>query len=248
MKLGATVMLCLLFIAQASLAANIVLVYPRSETSLHPHGYAANLDSSFVLGRVEPPAGELSVNGTPVSLDERGAFLAWLPLRKSGGERSWDLVLRQNGTQIATMSLPYAIASDTIAASTRDTFRLADFPRVIRVMSPNTHLRTALNGTYHVFPDSGCLLLAVGHASGYYRVKLCDGLYDYVEDSVITRESGAALAPAILGNGGCETQKNLSVCSLALERSVPGHRDLFRSEDLESHAVRRRCGDQPNPL
>jgi N-acetylmuramoyl-L-alanine amidase len=165
-------------------------------------------------------ASELTVNGFPVKVDEHGAFLARLPLRKSVGQRSWDLALRQGKKQIASLSFAYGLDSDLAEKAATDTSSYPTFPRVVRVVQSNAHTRTAASGTYDLFPDVGCKLLAVGRDRGFYSVKLCDGLLEEIESEFVALETDTSLAPAVLGNGTCERQRNRTVCTFALERPV----------------------------
>lgn len=215
-----------LMLASCLRAAEIVLVYPHLESTGNPHVYGDNVDSTFVLGRVEPPTGELSVNGFPVVIDDRGAFLAWLPLRKHPGQRSWELMLKHGAKQIATLIFPYGLASENVSNRNRDTFRTADFPRVVRVIVPHGHMRTSITGTYDAFPELGGKLLAVGHEGGFYCVKLCDGLFEDIESEYVKLEPDSALTPVLLGNGRCERQQDRVVCDFAIERPVAWSAEL----------------------
>ncbi|HEY3294213.1 MAG TPA: N-acetylmuramoyl-L-alanine amidase [bacterium] len=221
MKRISLAVLCALILSPALMASQIVLVYPRAEGAARTHVYAATLDSTFVLGRVEPPSGELSVNGAPVSFDSRGAFLAWLPLRKAAGQRSWDFVLNQKGQRAATLSFPYAVVSDTTVPVSAAATENITFPRVLRVTANNAHTRSAPDGTYHVFPDSGCRVLAVGQTDGYYRVKLCEGLEELLESSSATLDTSSRLIPLLLRNGVCSRSGSASIIAIGASRPVP---------------------------
>jgi N-acetylmuramoyl-L-alanine amidase len=200
-------------------AARIVLVYPR-DIGTEPHVYANNVDSTFILGRVEPPTGTLSANGNPVPYDDQGAFLAWLPLRKTPGMQSWHLRLMAGTQELASLDYRYALESDTAKPKPSVTTSEIHFPRVVCVTVPNAHMRTAFEGTYHVFPDVGCTFIALGMEGDFYRVRLGGAMCDYIENSVAELEPDTILPDVLLGNGSCTQINGESVCSFAAARPV----------------------------
>ncbi len=188
MKATLLVFVWVLWFALPASAQQITLVYPRAEAG-QVYTYPATLDSTFVLGRVEPPRGELFINNVAVPLTARGAFLAWLPLVKDSTHRAWQLSLRRGGSEIASLRFPYGLAPDTVAAIAPDSLSAIRYPRVLRVAVPNAHARTAVSGGYFLFPDSGCSLLAISHENGFYRIDLGAGLWSVIEDRFVTLDS-----------------------------------------------------------
>ncbi|MBU0509599.1 N-acetylmuramoyl-L-alanine amidase [bacterium] len=232
MKRAAQLVLMLsLLVAISAQCAEIILVYPRtmgSEVFVYPNG----LDSTFVLGRVEPPGSILRINGHEVVCTPRGAFLAWLPLCSAPDEKAWILSLSEDRTEIARVSFPYLFAADLPKTATSDTFSAISFPRVIEVAAPNAHTRTAIGGSYHIFPDSGCPLVALNHERDFYKFEIGGGLSGVIEDRFVTVMASRSLPEAVLGNGKCTTDGKFTLCTFSLSRAVPWSASL--SSDQKS--------------
>lgn len=220
----------LLGLTVSARCAEIVLVYPREPEENGPFVYADRLDSTFVLGHVNPPEGRLLINGQVIEYTSQGAFLAWLPIVKQTGMRRWSLSLMVNGAEVATDSFSYTFASDVAEPPEPDTFRAGDFPRIIGVSVPNAHTRTIIGGSYHIFPDVGCRLRAIGHRPGFFEIELGDGLTGVIEDRFVTILDDSLLPEAVLGNGQCDAIDNVSRCTFSLSRAVPWSAGLSPDE------------------
>ncbi|MDD5088889.1 MAG: N-acetylmuramoyl-L-alanine amidase [bacterium] len=224
-KLLLSAALCLVWTVSA-LCAEIVLVYPRVPSDTELFVYPDDLDSSFVLGHVSPQEGRLFINGQPVPCTPKGAFLAWLPIEKRDGARNWVLSLFVNGEASAALSVPYTFASDVPESAAPDIQPSASFPQVIRVDVSNAHTRTTIGGSYHIFPDAGCRLRALGHRQGFFEVELGGGLTGVIEDRFVTMLGDTFLPDAYLGDGSCDTDDQSSRSRFSLSRAVPWSADL----------------------
>ncbi|RPH94084.1 N-acetylmuramoyl-L-alanine amidase [candidate division KSB1 bacterium] len=212
------------FAAQAS-GADIRLIYPRVENE-KPIVYPVPLDSTFVLGNVTAGSVRLQINGQDVPLSEHGAFLAWLPLRKMTGQTSWELSLLDGEEEIASHSCPYQIESNSSAKSIADTTFRIHFPRVLEVTVPNGHIRTAVQGTYHIFPEVGCRLSAVECSGGFFLLDLGNGFPAAIDTSFVEIRQDSILSPILLGNGVCRRTESDSRCSFALAEPVAWHSEV----------------------
>jgi N-acetylmuramoyl-L-alanine amidase len=199
-------------------AAEIVLIYPRVDSPGAIFAYDEGLDSTFVLGHVSPPKGELKINGQSVDLSSEGAFLAWLPVQRSPHPEEWRLSFRAADGDTALLHFPYAFRS--ISNST-DTSAPMLSPRVVQIAAAHAQVRTDFDGTYLAFPDSGCRLLATDHRRGSYQVRLGDGLRGVIEDQWVVLTPDSELPPALLSDGYCHGSSDSSECVLGLARTVP---------------------------
>jgi N-acetylmuramoyl-L-alanine amidase len=221
-----TLAFLVLIIGVASVrGAGIVLVYPRTAEDSKPVSYSSALDSTFVLGRIEPPTADLFINQVSVPVTAQGAFLAWLPLRKSPGDLAWECTLKSNGAEIAALRFPYEIES-TVPTVPVDTFRAGFFPRVVTVRKEHAHTLTTRGGAYDLFPEVGCRLIATGHQDGAYRFGFGDGLWGEIEDQFVGIGPDTTLPIAILGDGICGRDSLGSICGFSVNRSVMWHAQL----------------------
>jgi N-acetylmuramoyl-L-alanine amidase len=207
-------------------AAEIVLIYPRQDDSTKSFVYPDEIDSTFVLGHVIPPTGKLEINNQPVELNSKGAFLAYLPLLRLFGTKSWSLTLTEGGERIATLEFPYFIQGDLVTNSTESQSKSEVFPRVIEVTQPNAHTRTIRGGSYQLFPQPGTRLLANGHDESFFRFHLGNGFDGWIEDRFVNVEPDTHIVAAILGNGECSRIADTSFCLLQLNRPVPWTSEL----------------------
>jgi N-acetylmuramoyl-L-alanine amidase len=212
-------------IADAARSAEIVLVYPRTTDSTKTFTYDSRIDSTFVLGRIEPPSAHLSVNGILVNCSARGAFLAWLPLRKNSPDTAWELSLTSHDSEVARLRFPYSVKS-TGAALGPDSFSTVRFPRIVRVLKKDAHTTTVSHGSYDLFPPIGCELLSVGHEGGAFQFSFGNGIWGEIEDQFVGLEADSTLPPARLGNGVCERDSSGSGCSFLVNRIVPWRAEL----------------------
>lgn len=216
-------LLTLIFLlwATAAQCAQIVLIYPRTASEEEYFLYPDALDSTFVLGHITPPEGQLFINGQEVDYTLKGAFLAWLPVEKRSDARYWMLSLVINGEEAASLSFRYIFSSDVVAPILPDTLQDSDFPRIVRVSIPNAHTRTAMGGSYHIFPDVGCRLRAIGRQMGFFEIELGGGVTGVIEDRFVTILDETILPNALLGNGWCGTDGLSSLSVFSISRSVP---------------------------
>jgi N-acetylmuramoyl-L-alanine amidase len=203
--------------------AEIVLVYPRTDSLGAVIEYDAALDSTFLLGRVLPPRGELVINGHTVALTSEGAFLAWLPIRRHPEPEEWLLRFQAVGGDSATLRFPYALARTTKSV---DTSAAPFSPRVVKIAATNAQICTVPDGSYFVFPELGCRMMATDHQSGFFTVRLGDGLQAAVDERWVVVEQDSQLPPAMLRNGYCRSPSGFSECVLALDRTVPWFAEL----------------------
>ena len=199
-------------------AAEIVLVYPRTDSLDAAFEYDAGLDSTFLLGRVIPPEGELLVNGHSIALTSEGAFVAWLPVRRNPEPEEWLLSFWAMGGDSTALRFAY-VFRPTIEAAESSAARFS--PRVVRITATNAQIRTAPDGSYFVFPEPGCRLLATEHRQGFFTVRLGDGLEGAVDERWVAVEQDSQLPPAMLRDGYCRRRNAFSECVLGLDRTVP---------------------------
>jgi N-acetylmuramoyl-L-alanine amidase len=205
------------------LGAEIVLIYPRIAEADTVFVYDCGLDSTFVLGHVNPPAGELRVNGRNVDLTPQGAFLAWLPLAKEPDLSEWNLYFRTADGDTSVARFPYSFR---VAKAIQDTFSGSFFPRVVRVSAANAHIRTAPDGSYFLFPQVGCKLLATGHCDGFFRTVLGGELTGDIEDRSVELESDTLLLAVKLFDGYWTHNNRGSECVLGINNIVPWSAEL----------------------
>ena len=215
MKWFVALVSCLFVVVAASSAAEIVLVYPRVESGDAPFVYDNSLDSTFILGHVIPPAGRLTVNGQTVDCTAKGAFVAWLPLRRGEGQQSWDLSLRTSAGEETTTHFPYVFRSQVATPATADTFA-PRLPVVVRVTAPNAKTQTDHHGTYHLFPQIGCRFLATGYRDGFFDLDLGGGLSGVIDRQFVSVERDSVLRPLVLGNGACDWREGEATCRFEL--------------------------------
>lgn len=211
--------------ATALAAQEIQLVYPRQSLE-RPFAYPDAVDSTFILGSIHPPAGTLRVNGVEIVYRASGAFLAWLPLRKTNGEQSWNLTLDVNSQVADAETFPYVFESDLAGREPPDRPGSETAPRVLRVTQPAAHTRLTPAGTYHLFPAIDCRLRVSGRQGAFYRVDLGAGLEGLIEERFVEADGDSILPPAVLGNGECTRSGGDSRCVLALSRVVPWTAEL----------------------
>jgi N-acetylmuramoyl-L-alanine amidase len=123
----------------------------------------------------------------------------------------------------------FAYAFRQVTASV-DTTAEPFSPRVVRIIAPNAQIRTAPEGSYFVFPEPGCRLLATGHRQGFFMIRVGGGLDGTVDERWVTAEQDSQLPSAMLGDGYCRSQSGFSECVLALDRSVPWFAELVDGE------------------
>ena len=207
-------------------AAGIVLIYPRVASESEAFEYDYGLDSTFVLGHVSPPAGELRINGHAVDVTSQGAFLAWLPLAKEPDLLEWNLRFRSINGDTAAVRFAYRYRTDQAKP---DTFSGSFFPRVLRVTASNAHIRTAPEGSYFLFPQIGCKLIATGYRNGFFQVALSKGLAGAVEDRFVEMESDSQLPEARLHDGYCLGSIRGTTCVLGMNGIVPWSAEVLEN-------------------
>jgi N-acetylmuramoyl-L-alanine amidase len=217
------VLTLLLASVTAGFGAEIALVYPRSDSLGAVFEYDTGLDSTFLLGHVIPPRGELTINGQTVALTSEGAFLAWLPVRRHPEIEEWRLSFRALEGDSATLRFAYVFRQTSESA---DTLAAPFSPRVVKITAANAQLRTAPYGCYFVFPEVGCRMLATDYRRGFFTVRLGDGIDAAVDERCVALEPDSQLPPTMLGDGYCRRQNGLSECVLGLDRSMPWFAEL----------------------
>lgn len=213
-------LLAALIVATQTGAARIVLIYPRAMHDGAPFRYAASVDSTFLIGRVEGTSGRLLINDQPASMWPSGAFMAWLPLRKSEDERRWELKHYVNDRVEDSLEFRYEIG-DVDGRDGGDTLTHMSFPRVLRVAVPHAHTLTTVGGSYHLFPDSGCRLLARGYADRSFLLDLGGGFSGAIPADFVHVEADSQLPDAMIGNGSCIQSGFDTRCAFAVSRVVP---------------------------
>lgn len=183
--------------------------------------YTQNIDSTFVLGHVNPPNGELRINGDTVSLAVDGAFLAWLPLRRPPQEPAWDLRYRSPNGDSATANFPYSFRRQETSDSMSGTL----FPCVLRVSQPNAHVRTAPGASYYAFPQVETELWSVGYRDGYFLLEIGGGIKGAIESRFVQASANTQIAVEYLGDGRCRKFGEYSECVFPLKRPL-----LWQSE------------------
>ncbi len=200
------------------------MVYPRLPAPDRPFVYADGLDSSFVFGHITPPTGQLAINSVEVPYTDKGAFLAYLPLRRDSATKAWDVTLTDRGQLLARETLPYAFHSDMPSAP--DTGLGIRFPRVVQVSDSNAHTRATPGGSYHLFPVKGTRLLATGYHGGFLEFELAPSFFGYIEPRFVTVESDSILPRARIKDGACRKNDDSCFCAFSISRPVPWTAEL----------------------
>lgn len=187
-----------LLVAEFTMAAEIVLIYPRREAGQDTFRYSTSLDSTFVLGRVDGAGrGDTFLcNGISVNLTPDGAFLAFLPLQKAPETSSWNFALIQGGTDTSKLEFPYGWM-DVRAASDWESF---ETPLLHAIAVPNAHTRTDIGGSYHLFPFEGTELKILGSSDDWALFEICPGFTGVVEKRFLKQEFST------LGNASHQTR------------------------------------------
>lgn len=217
-----TFLLCLLTVE----AAEIHLIYPRNVSELDTFTYSEEYDSTFVLGNVSPPEGYLSINGESVAIDDSGAFLAYLPLRKGNETKSWELTLIQQGDS-AKLTFPYQIADGNLTILPDSIQAL--LPAVVEVNNPYSHIRTIAGGSYYLFPVVGTKFRASASDGEFLTIELGSStaaieprFIEFTQDSTIERR--------YLGDGSCTVLADWSLCRFELNAPA-----VWRAELTPDH-------------
>ncbi|MBU1637092.1 N-acetylmuramoyl-L-alanine amidase [bacterium] len=210
-------------------SAEISLIYPRIVSPQDTFIYDSGFDSTFVLGNVVPPEGLLKINGHRVAIDDYGAFLAFLPLRKGNETKSWELNLIQQGDSVA-LTFPYQIAEDR-EVETTDSMN-AMLPAVVEVIAPHSHIRTTAEGSYYLFPPVGNRLRATGSEGEFLTIELGTSTA-VIETRFVAFTKDTTVEQSFLGDGVCEVLEDWSVCRFELSAAAiwraeltPDHRTL----------------------
>lgn len=212
-------------LASAAVAQTITLIYPR-QTGDRLFAYADAVDSTFILGQIDPPRGTLRVNGIEVSYYPDGAYLAWLPVRRTNGEKSWNLTLDLGSQAVASETFPYVFESDLAGSSPRAAGDSGVLPYVVRVVQPAAHTRLTPTGSYHLFPEVDCRLRVMKRLGEFLHVDLGGGLAGLIPERFVAVEPDTVLPPATLGNGTCVREGNISRANIRLTRIVPWTAEL----------------------
>lgn len=182
-------------------AAEIMLVYPRLEEGQDTFRYNPEFDSTFILGQVRGFNREMSLtcNGIPIFPSQDGAFLAFLPIPWQAETLAWNLSLNLREAETSRLVFPFAVLPPPKPIS----WTRLDSPAAFCVRDRNAHTRTAVGGSYHLFPDSGTVL-TVSHVSpNWLRFYLSDGITGVIErrfvDSIDVDLSDKE--PTGIGNG-----------------------------------------------
>lgn len=168
------------FLASASaIAAEIRLIYPRLEAGQDTFRYAADLDSSFVLGQMVgiSPQDRAFCNGFPLSLSPDGAFLSYLPLGSRPETSVWSFALIIGGTDTFRLDFPYGRAPEPVET----VWSPVSPPVWYEVTDVNAHSRTAVGGSYHLFPARGTPLKVVAVSDMWAEFDLGVGLTGIIE-------------------------------------------------------------------
>ncbi len=215
MKLPAV--LAVVCLCGAGLAQNgITLVYPRS-AGTGVFTYDDAIDSSFVLGNVQPPGGSLWVNNQPVPQTERGAFLAFLPIVNAPGTKSWQLTLISvEGDTLDKLEFPYRLKSEITADPRPDSTASFRFPRVVVVTDSHAQTRTCVGGSYEYFPVPRTKLLAVGYVEPFFELDFGANRRGVIERRFVEAIDDAVLGRSALGDGRCSSEDGADILSFRL--------------------------------
>lgn len=174
-----TRLVALLFVFGTVWGAQIQLVYPRLEAGQDSFFYSQELDSTFVLGHIDGflPEMSLTCNDFPVPLSKDGAFLAFLPISWQSETFAWNLALTNGEAETSQLTFPF------YAAPEPEDMVWAEFavPAIFRVNQPNSHTRTTVGGSYHLFPDSGTVLSVAASSQYWLRFDLDAGQSGVIE-------------------------------------------------------------------
>jgi N-acetylmuramoyl-L-alanine amidase len=223
-----SVFLLLAFCLSNAISAEVILVYPRTVNPADTFTYDTGFDSTFVLGRVVPPEGILTINEYRVVVDEFGAFLAFLPLRKGAETKSWNLNLIQQGDTVG-LSFPYKFAEEPAPGIT-DTLGMA-MPGMIEVISPNAHMRTMAGGSYYLFPSVGTKLRALETDGKFFTIDM-GATTAAIENQFVKVIEADSVGQAVVGDGECAIDEDWTVCKLEINEPALWRADL--SADYKS--------------
>ena len=211
-------LICLLVVNSAS-AAEIHLVYPRLEAGQDTFRYHRPLDSTFVLGQVAgfQPGMALACNGYSIIPLQDGAFLAFLQIPWQSETLAWNLSLTYRGEETSTLSFPFGASPEPIPVS----WTTLSQPVAFRVKDPAAHTRTTVGGSYHLFPDSGTVLLVTKTSASWLEFNVGGGITDVIErrfaDSVGVM--GFLAQPLHIGNGVVVNHDNMIHIEFTVDRT-----------------------------
>jgi hypothetical protein len=210
------VLIIFLVLASKLFAGEITIIYPREMADGSPHVYDDNMDSTFIFGHVTPASGNFFINGFRVLCDDRGAFLAYLPLRRPLETKSWQATLIE-GRDTVRAEVGYRFRSE-ITLNSLDTVQCS-FPCLLDVTTPNAHTRTMRGGSYQTFPVMGTRFIADGYSGGFFDIRI-GSMSGVIERRFVTPRPDSSLQIATLGNGRCIYTDDEAICSFAVSRPV----------------------------
>jgi N-acetylmuramoyl-L-alanine amidase len=179
-------------------ALEIRVVHPTPNTP------RPNVDSTLIYGSVGTGSAELTINGTPVTVEPNGAFLGFLPTPADG---NWNLSARAGGrtvTETRSYRAPPAAAATPTPAAALVTF---ETPRVATVSGGADTLRTGSDvaigrttptGAFRWFIPRGARMVATGQQGQMVRVRLDTATAWFPAADVTLAESDAPTARTAL--------------------------------------------------
>ncbi len=179
--------LCLL--TSSLFASEIHLIYPRLEAGQDTFRYERSLDSTFILGHITEyrPTMSLTCEGVVIPLTSDGAFLAYLPIPWYSETFGWNLTLTNGGVETSKLFFAFSPTS----ANVEPAWHVLPEPASFVVKQRNTHTRTAVGGSYHLFPDSGTVLKVIATSDLWLKFVLADEWTGVIErrftDSLFTK-------------------------------------------------------------
>lgn len=173
------------------------LVYP-------PEGYLLSVrDSTFVFGGVGNGDATLTINGTPVTVNPNGSFMAFLPVPP---DTAYTLraALPSGDSATAVRRVRFPVRNGPARpAPALDT---AGYPRVVTLANTNefalsdtdkvTFVRPTPGGTYKYFLLPGTRVLATARLGSSVRIRLDSQLEAWVEESGVQPVEPSNMAPA----------------------------------------------------
>ena len=179
----------------------IRVVYPTPGTPL------PDADSSFVFGSVGTGRARLTIDGAAVEVARNGAFLAFVPIPRSGTYRLAASAAGQQTTATASYRLPPAPPVSPGAPARPDTASYVT-PALGVVSRGGDTLATGSDvaigrptptGTYRWFLPRGARLAVSGRRGGQLRVRLADTVEAWFPDSLVTVGDPTPIGAARVG-------------------------------------------------
>ena len=142
------------------------------------------VDSTFVFGSVKPVDCTVKVNNIEAKIYPNGAFMAYVPLDKDN--MTFKIEAFHNN-EIASALIPFQFYE-----SPPEEKLDYQMPALLEVIDPNAVIRYSANyGVYYMFPVQGAFCWADDIKANFFRIKLTDDDYAWIENRFVEVKSSA---------------------------------------------------------